>query len=361
MLEELLAERALPDFLSADEMKDILQKEEYGYMPEIPYTWKVDNIKDVEERLDNGHAAFSRAEMTVTTEYGSHTFPIGRLLHDDGKKHPVFIFMNFSPNVPHFYYPAEIIAERGFDVLSFYYADAAGDDNNFDEKLAKVLMNGDRSAASAPGKIMLWAFTCMRLADYAETLESCDTGNMAVLGHSRLGKTALVTGMMDSRFKYVISNDSGCAGASLFRGSLGQTGGTGKNGGTGESLEVIHRVFPYWFCPGFEKYAAANYPEGFDQHFLLAASFPRYVHVASSDLDDWADPASEQLCCLAAGKYWEKNGLTGFIHNDRILDAGEHLYEGHVGYHRRSGKHFLSYHDWNEYMDFIELHKNDKE
>ena len=37
----------------------------------------------------------------------------------------------------------------------------------------------------------------MRVMDYALTLPGTDADNVAILGHSRLGKTALVTAMMD--------------------------------------------------------------------------------------------------------------------------------------------------------------------
>ena len=64
------------------------------------------------------------------------------------------------------------------------------------------------------------------------------------------------------------------------------------------------------------------------------------------------------LCCLAAGKMWEQQyGLPGLVHHDRILEPGEELLAGRVGYHRREGQHFLSYHDWEAYMDFGDLHR----
>lgn len=359
-LEKLLADRELPELTTREEMKELLLREEYGYVPQTPYEMSVKVTKEkIEGRLDLGRACLSEAEMTITTEYGSHTFPFKRLLHNDGKKHPFFVFMNFDAEVPAFYYPAELIAERGFDVLSFYYEDVVTDDNDFENGLAKVLMNGDRSSPTACGKLVLWAFAASRLLDYAGTLDCLDMSRAAVHGHSRLGKTALVAGMLDERFRFVCSNNAGCSGDALAKGSSGQTGYKCKNGGTGESYEVIHRVFPYWFCGNFAKYTEKNYAPDFDQHFLLACTAPRFLHVAASDLDDWADPESEQLCCLAAGKMWERMGLPGLIHNDEIVDADTRLHEGRVGFYRRSGYHFVSYHNWIALMNFIEKHEKD--
>lgn len=356
-LEALLEKRALPPLKTREEMKEILLREQYGFMPETEYEISVRITNEcIEDRLDCKRCALSSAEMTVTTKYGSHTFPFTRLLHNDGKKHPFFIFMNFEATVPAFYYPAEMIAEQGFDVLSFNYEDVTSDDNDFENGLAKILMNGDRSTDTACGKIVLWAFAASRLLDYAYTLDCLDTSHAAVIGHSRLGKTALVAGMLDERFKYVCSNNAGCAGDAISKGGLGQTGAKGKYGNNGESMKIIYDRFPFWFCKNYEKYGEKNYSDEFDQHYLLACIAPRYVHVAASDMDDWADPDSEQLCCLAAGKMWEQQGLTGFIHNDEFIEPDTVLHEGHVGFHRRSGAHFLSYKNWIEDMNFIRKH-----
>ena len=56
---------------------------------------------------------------------------------------------------------------------------------------------------------------------YALTLDGTDCKNVAILGHSRLGKTALFTGMMDERFTHVFSNNAGCAGDAIARGGTG--------------------------------------------------------------------------------------------------------------------------------------------
>lgn len=41
-----------------------------------------------------------------------------------------------------------------------------------------------------PGKIALWAWAALRVMDYLQTREYVDLKNVAVVGHSRLGKTA---------------------------------------------------------------------------------------------------------------------------------------------------------------------------
>jgi len=69
--------------------------------------------------------------------------------------------------------------------------------------------------------------------------------------------------------------------------------------------------------------------------------------------DEWADPVSEYLACAAASEAWEVNGLTGFVHPDRLPENWDRFADGNIGYHLRPGTHFLSRHDWVRYCDFI--------
>lgn len=353
---KLLEERDLPALRSRDEMIKILLDEEYGYIPNTEYKVSVSEPEIIERRYHIGTAVHSRVDMTVSSAYGAHTFTVNRVLHVDGKKRPFFVFLNFSSNVPDKYYPTEEIAENDFDVLAVCHNDITSDDGDFKNGLAGVLLENGQSGERTCGKIMLWAFAASRILDYAETLPCLDMSEAAVIGHSRLGKTALVAGMLDVRFKYVISNDSGCSGAALCRGNLGVVGKTGAGGKTGETIRDITRNFPFWFCKKYVSYAENGIPDGFDQHYLLASIAPRHVYVASAHYDDWADPDSELFSCIAATPAYEALGEAGLVHSGYPKTC-EVLHEGGIGYHRSNSYHFLSRHDWNNYMGYINRHK----
>ena len=95
----------------------------------------------------------------------------------------------------------------------------------------------------------------------------------------------------------------------------------------------------------------------FDQHQLLALMAPRTLYVASASEDLWCDPKSEFMSAKLASDAYELLGLTGMVNpTGEIVGVNEHLHEGNVGYHLRTGKHFMSRYDWQQYMAYFDKH-----
>ena len=347
-LKELIAERKLPPLKSRDEMLEILQKEEYGYLPPKPESVKYKETLDyLGSSICAGKAVAKKIDITATLYGEEFTFPVYMATPVKAGRFPFFVCPNFQKDSTIFdrYIPVEDITDNGFGVLTFNYQDITKDNNNFTDGLAGIIYKNKERGGSDPSKIAMWAWAAHRVLDYAETQEKLDMNCAIVCGHSRLGKTALLAAATDERFKYAHSNNSGASGAALSRGKIG------------ESQPVMSRV-SRWFCYDYAKYADDISKTPFDQHYLLASIAPRYVYVASAYEDTWADPDSEFLGCIAASEEFEKYGKKGIVCDDRLPQIGDEWHDGSIGYHLREGVHCFAKEDWQKLIKFVKKHEN---
>lgn len=193
------------------------------------------------------------------------------------------------------------------------------------------------------GSIGGWAWALSRMADSLQDDQLIDGRRLAVIGHSRLGKTALWAGAQDSRFRVVISNNSGCGGAALYRRCYG------------ERLHHMLKPVGYWFSRNHASFAEREHEMPVDQHMLLAAIAPRAVYVASATEDRWADPKGEFLSLRHAAPAWEIYGLDSLPVVDQP-EAARPVSSSHLGYHLRQGKHDVTAWDWEQYLRFADPH-----
>ncbi len=331
------------------EIADILQSELFGYRPADPEEISFRTVENDPLQTFCGGKA-SKIEIEITTKINGKTFmfPACAVIPREKKDLPFFVHINFRRNVPDLYMPSEELVDNGFAVFSFGYEDVTADNEDFTDGLAGVLYEGRERRGSDCGKIPMWSWAASRVMDFCQTLDCLDFSRSAVVGFSRLGKTALFTGMLDTRFQYVISHESGFAGAALNR---------NRKFYNGCSVEFCVNNHMQWFAPNYRKYANREDEMPYDQHFLVGASAPRAVYVGSAVLDFWSDPMSEYLSCCAVSEVYEHLGMTGFVHADRYPEEGEILQEGNVAYHIRKGQHFFSRDDWNLYCQYIKNHK----
>ncbi len=318
------------------ELLEILQNELFGHSPDAPKCVNA-KIEDFDKTICTGYAKQQKITLSFETEKGEFSFDFDLILPKTEKKVPVFVNIRF---IKEFYShrtpPIEEIVDNGFALASVCYKNITSDDENMQDGLAKMF-------TSDWGKIGMWAWATSRIIDYLQTRDEIDSKNIAVIGHSRLGKTALWCSAQDSRVRLVCANDSGCAGAAYER----------VKHGNAETTKAIVEKFPYWFCKNYKKYADNADKMPFDQHFLIALCAPRNVCIGSADEDFWADPYSEQLSCIAASPAWEIFGKQGFVGQTSPAKSGDNFDKGCIGYHLRKGVHFLSRTDWCVYIDYF--------
>ncbi len=328
------------------ELLEILQREEYGFIPPLPDRVSGEILEGKKEERDccSGHAELLRLRISFDAEKGPFSFPMHLFRPTGREKAPLILLLNFRPDVYDKYYPAEEIIDHGFALGVIYYEDVTKDNGDFSDGLAGLYER--RNDGTDWGKLAMWGFAARCAMNYLETLPFIDRENTAIAGHSRLGKAALFASAFDERFKFTISNDSGCCGAAYER---------GKHEG-GETFADITRAFPFWFCENMKKYAGKAESAPFDQHFLLALTAPRYLLVGSASKDLWADPVCEEDCCRAVSPVWKLYGKAGYLGGDSPCETNGNYPEGSIAYHKRDGIHFLGRADWLSYMDFMEKH-----
>ena len=220
----------------------------------------------------------------------------------------------------------EEIVSRGFAAVSFHTWAVAPDYNTGNTKgvFEAFEKPGPYRKPKLWGTISAWAWGASRALDWLETVPEIDAKRVAVIGHSRGGKTALWAAVTDKRFAMACVNGSGCSGAKLNHMDLEKS----------EHIAHIVRTFQYWFCLDYTLWVNREKEMPYDQHELLSCVAPRLLAVGSGSKDVWAGPAGEQKATELARAAWSDP--------DR------------VSYHCHEGGHGMGADDWNVYLSHAE-------
>ena len=190
--------------------------------------------------------------------------------------------------------------------------------------------------------IAAWAWGFHRAVDYLVSDPRVDRRRIAVFGHSRNGKTALLAAALDERIGLVLCHQAGCGGSAPSRGKVGET------------VKQINDSFPHWFNTAFKQFNDAPQRLPFDQHALIALCAPRPVLLSNATEDQWANPAGQFEMLLAADPVYHLLGAPGLT--AATMPAPGTLSKGRLGYFIRPGKHSTTPEDWQAFLDFLDFH-----
>jgi pimeloyl-ACP methyl ester carboxylesterase len=340
------------------EILQLFQDEVYGNIPDYGDLKTNYRVADVCASPDimAGQAVRKTIEISATRQGRHFDFPLHIFVPKNQPK-PVPAFLTIcnrgikdADPARHFispFWPAETIVSRGYACAVILTHDIAPDfDDHFTMGFHKLfpVAPGQRRPNDW-GTIAAWAWGASRVMDYLVSDQDIDAQKVAVVGHSRGGKTALWCAAQDERFAMVVSSSAGTAGDAITRGKCG------------EQIKDITTRFPYWFCNNYQKYCdnEANLPV--DQHMLLGLIAPRLLYISAKTFDFWADPVRQFDSCVAASKVYQLFGLEG-ISSREMPKPERPLLAGRIGFHIKTGEHDMNEYDWEHYLDFADLHLN---
>ncbi len=154
-------------------------------------------------------------------------------------------------------------------------------------------------------KLTRRAWAASRCVDYLLTRPDVNPRQIALTGHSRNGKSALIAAALDERISAVISSSSGAGGACPWR--------LFSEPQFGEGIELITRIMPDWFHPRLRFFVGRESKLPIDQHALIACVAPRPVLLSTALNDDvesvWAIEQTRRAALPAFALLGAADGL----------------------------------------------------
>ena len=194
------------------------------------------------------------------------------------------------------------------------------------------------------GSLKAWAWGASRALDYFETDKAVDAKKVAIEGHSRFGKAALVALAYEPRLATGFISSSGAGGAKLHR----------RN--AGEVVENVAAANEYhWMAGNYLKYAGPltwnDLPV--DSHQLIALCAPRPVFISSGERGDgWVDARGMFMAAVAAGPVYKLLGKKDLGTSDfPKVETG--LMDGEIAFRQHSGGHTPGP-NWPVFLNFAE-------
>ncbi len=198
------------------------------------------------------------------------------------------------------------------------------------------------------GALRAWAWGASRAIDYFETDHAVDATHIAIEGHSRYGKAALVAMAYEPRMWTAYVSSSGEGGAKLHRRNWG------------ELVENVAAPNEYhWMAGNFLKYSGPLHVNDLpvDSHELIALCAPRPVFFSAGSLeagDGWVDAKGTFMAAAAAGPVYRLLGKKDLGTKD-FPPMETTLIDGDLGFRQHSAGH-TDAPNWPTFLAFARKH-----
>ena len=242
---------------------------------------------------------------------------------------------------------ADLLVDRGYALATFYNGDIDPDTPELTDGIHPHYLPAGQTQLGPNdwGTVRAWAWGLSRVVDYLAANSDIDAKRISVVGHSRLGKTAIFAGAFDERIALVVPHQSGTGGMAMNRGN------------DQETVERINKVFPHWFSDSFVPFGGHEDKLPIDQHLLVALVAPRPVFDGEGDQDKWANYDGALKTLQGADKVYKFLGGRGLV-GTGIVRVDETFTDANCGdlvQYRRDEKHVLNRDYWKRILDFADL------
>ena len=237
--------------------------------------------------------------------------------------------------------PLEEIIDRGYSFAAIYPHEFAPDSPQSGlQVIAELFPN--TPPADRPGVLAIWSAQSIWAADALKSKFGID--KIATFGHSRFGKTAIISAAFSDNIDAVLAHQSGTGGASVLRDDVG------------ESVGEITGAYPHWFSPRLKAYGEDPSTLPVDAQHLLALVAPRPLLLGNARRDVWSDPNGAFLAAQQVSSVWEASGKTGF-RQTRLKDFNP---QDNIAFWQRPGTHGVVKEDWPAFLEFLDYHFKSK-
>ncbi len=312
-----------------EEIKDLLLRQQYGRIPPAPD--RITALETSREDLRDGAGVRRKVmltmgppelsmRLTLTAPPGDGPFPVIVRNVRETEIRPT------SPEI------IALINRRGYALAEYLCSDLQADET--------ALLGPAKTAYPDHdwGTLAVWAWGGMRTIDYLLTRPDVEAARIVVTGHSRGGKTALLTGALDDRVALTVSNGTGGGGFQCWRFPIHPDDPPGA--APHESVAVMTPLRTYWFHPRLNAFAGRVGELPYDQHFLAALVAPRALCAVECLDDFYATP----LC--AQRTFWAAQTVYAWMGAENALGI----------YFRESGGHAQGNEDWTALLDFADAY-----